>query len=196
GEGAGDPGLAGLVEGDGDGLRHVGDGAAEPAQDGFPGDRAVFVVVVQVDAEMVGEVLLGVGGEQPQDQLEEPAPGAQDGPLRAGVQVVAGDLRAEGLAAGGRGGEVTLAGGDLLVCGGDQGGVLGLCGDGGVGEHGGKAGLRAGQGGRGGLLGFLRLLVGGIGDGAGVVGQVGGVVGEGVDAVVRGVVFEEVLDDP
>src|SRR5271157_899077 len=192
GQGAGDPWLAGPVQGDGDGVGGVGDDAAEAAQDGFAGDGPVFVVVVQVDVEVVGEVLFGVGGQQPQDQLQEPAAGAQQGPLRAGAQLVAGDLGGHGLQGRGRGGQVTLAGGDLLVGGGDQPRVLVGRGDGGVGEHLGQAGL----GGGGGLLGLAGLRAGGVAGRAGVVGQAGGVVGEGVDAVVGGVVFEEVLDDP
>src|SRR5271157_3030455 len=164
GQGAGDPWLAGPVQGDGDGVGGVGDDAAEAAQDGFAGDGPVFVVVVQVDVEVVGEVLFGVGGH--------------------------------GLQGRGRGGQVTLAGGDLLVGGGDQPRVLVGRGDGGVGEHLGQAGLGGGQRGGGGLLGLAGLRAGGVAGRAGVVGQAGGVVGEGVDAVVGGVVFEEVLDDP
>jgi hypothetical protein len=61
--------LVGSFEGDGDGDGAVGDGAAEPSQDGFAGDGAVFVVVTQVGVQGVGQVVLGVGGQQPQGQL-------------------------------------------------------------------------------------------------------------------------------
>src|SRR5208283_4110824 len=45
GEGAGDAGLAGGFEGDGDRRGGEGDDAGDAADDGFAGDGAVFVVV-------------------------------------------------------------------------------------------------------------------------------------------------------
>ena len=40
-------------------------------------------------------MLLGVGREQPQDELQEPPAGREQGLLRAGAQLVAGDLGAQ-----------------------------------------------------------------------------------------------------
>ena len=59
-------------------------------------------------------MLLGVGREQPQDELQEPPAGAEQGLLRAGRGWLR-DLGAQSLAGGGGGGKVTLTGGDLLV---------------------------------------------------------------------------------
>src|SRR5271165_4904340 len=70
GESAGDAILAGLVQRDGDLLGRVGDAAAEPADDRLPGDGPVLVIVLQVGVEVPGEVMLGVGGQQAQDQLQ------------------------------------------------------------------------------------------------------------------------------
>ena len=53
GQGAGDAGCAGPLEGDGDRGGGAGDGAGEAADDGFAGDGAVFVVVAQVGVEVV-----------------------------------------------------------------------------------------------------------------------------------------------
>src|SRR6266516_1875649 len=55
GEGAGDAGLAGGFEGDGDRGGGEGDGSGEAADDGFAGDGAVFVVVAQVGVELPGQ---------------------------------------------------------------------------------------------------------------------------------------------
>src|SRR5664280_1701944 len=79
----------------------VGDGAAESSQDGFAGDGAVFVVVTQVGVQGVGEVVLGVGGQEPQGQLQAAAAGVQEGALGVGVELVAGDLGAVGFLRGG-----------------------------------------------------------------------------------------------
>jgi len=97
GQGLGEVGSAGSFEGDGDGGGGVGDGAAESSEDGFAGDGAVFVVVTQVGVQGVGEVVLGVGGQQAQGQLQAAAAGAQEGALGVGVQFVAGELGAVGL---------------------------------------------------------------------------------------------------
>jgi hypothetical protein len=51
GPGAGNPGFAGLLEGDGDRLGGEGDEADGAADVGFPGDGAVFVVS-QVGVEL------------------------------------------------------------------------------------------------------------------------------------------------
>jgi len=53
GQGAGDAGLGGLLEGDGDRFGGEGDGAGGAADDGLAGDGAVFVVVAQVGVELV-----------------------------------------------------------------------------------------------------------------------------------------------
>src|SRR6266702_754921 len=55
GEGAGDAGLAGGFEGNGDRGGGEGDGSGEAADDGFAGDGAVFGVVAQVGVELPGQ---------------------------------------------------------------------------------------------------------------------------------------------
>src|SRR5713226_1092875 len=52
GQGAGDAGRAGRLQGDGDRGGGAGDGAGQAADDGLAGDGAVFVVVAQVDVEL------------------------------------------------------------------------------------------------------------------------------------------------
>lgn len=148
GQGSGDVGLVGSFEGDGDGGGGVGDGAGESSDDGFAGDGAVFVVVAQVGVQGVGEVVFGVGGQQPQGQLQAAAAGVQEGALGVGVQVVAGDLGAVGLLRGGGIGQGLFGGLDGVV-GGGQAGVLGGRVQGGVGEQVGQGGLGGGQGGLG-----------------------------------------------
>src|SRR6266568_7054245 len=113
GEGAGDPWRCGWVEGDGDGAGRAGDGAAEVEQ--VAGDGPVFVVVAQVVVEAVAEPVPGGGGEQPQDCLQGAAPGAQDGFLRAGGELVCRELGGDRLERGGGRGDGAGGPGDLFL---------------------------------------------------------------------------------
>ena len=99
-EGAGDAGRAGPVEVDCDRCGCVGDGAGQAADDGFAGDRAVFVVVAQVAVELAGQPVLGVVREQPRDHLQAAAAGAQQRDLGVGVDVIGGQLRRDRVAGG------------------------------------------------------------------------------------------------
>src|ERR1035441_1414227 len=70
GEGAGDAGVSWRFGGEVDGGGGEGNCAGQPADDAFPGEGAVFVVVAQVGVELPGQPMLGVAGEQPQDHLD------------------------------------------------------------------------------------------------------------------------------
>src|SRR6266567_4362951 len=193
GEGAGDAGRGGRVEGDGDHAGRAGDGAAEVEQ--VAGDGPVFVVVAQVVVEPVAEPVLGGGGEQPQHHLQGPAPGAQDGLLRAGGDLAGGQLGGDPLERRLRCGDGLPGLGDLLL-GGRDGRVLRGGGKVRGGEQGGELALGGGQG----LLGAAQPGAGGLALGVGdqvvVVFGAGVVVAQPVDAVVVFQVLEQVLDPP
>src|SRR6266511_2427866 len=88
GEGSGEAWCGGLVEFDVDVAAVVGDGAAEVEE--VAGGGAVFVGVLEVGVEVVGEPVFGVGGEQAEDHLQAAAGGAVDGPFGVGVDEVGG----------------------------------------------------------------------------------------------------------
>src|SRR6266852_5722120 len=195
-QGAGDGPGAGLVEGDGDGVRGAGDDTREAADDGLAGDGAVFVVVAEVGVEAVREPVLGVVREEPQDHLQGPALRALDGTPGFGVDLIGGEPGGDFIEGGLGPGGPALGCGDFLLGGGDQPGVLVSGGDGGVAEHGGQVGAGAVECRLGGAGGVPGGLAGRVIDhfGAGLDG--GGVVADLVDAVVLGCVFEEVLLAP
>src|SRR5208282_1972435 len=133
-QGAGDAGRGGPLEGDGDRGGGVCDGSGQAADDGLAGDGAVFVVVAQVGVEAVGEPVLGVVREEPQDHLQAAAPGAQECHLGVGVDGAGGQFRGDLVAGRGGGGRCLAGAGDLLLQGGD-GLVLGGRADGRVREQ-------------------------------------------------------------
>src|SRR6266496_1638312 len=195
GEGAGDAGLAGGFEGDGDRGGGEGDGSGEAADDGFAGDGAAFVVVAQVGVELPGQPVLGVVREQPQHHLQAAAPGAQHRGAGAWVYLVGGQFRRE-LVPGGDGVlDVLFRRADRAVGGGDRL-VLGD-----------RRGVRVGEQRREGTLGGGQLLfrvadpgVRGlacrVGGDLGVDGDLGCVVADLVDAVVLAGVLDQVLFPP
>lgn len=195
GEGAGDAGLAGPVQRHGDALGRVGDGAAEPADDRFPCDGPVLVVVLEVGVEVSGKVVLGVGGQQPQGQLQAAPVDVQDRPGRGRVDLAGGQLGAVLFAFGLCGFQFLLAGCDLLLRA-DQHAVLGGCRDRGVGQQFRQSGLGVGQRGLRGSLGFPGGDVGRVGFRLGVDHLIGGVVGEHAGTVAGHVVLEHVLLGP
>src|ERR1039457_4738113 len=195
-QGLGDGGGAGLVEGDGDRGCGAGDGSGEAADDGLAGDGAVFVVVAQVGVEVAGQPVLGVVREEPQDHLQGPAAGAQQGALGFGVDLVGGEPGGDLIEGGFCPGELVFGCGDFLLGGGDQPGVLVRGGDGGVAEQRGEAGPGAAEGGFSGAGGVPGSLAGRVINDLGVGLDGGGVVADLVDSVVRGRIFEEVLLAP
>src|SRR5512135_2362314 len=191
-EGSGESGGGGVVEGDGDGVGGVGEVAVEVEQ--VAGGRAVFVGVLQVVVEPVGEPVLGVEGQQAQQHLQGAAAGAGAGALRVGVEGVRGQFRGVGVELGLRGGEGVGGGGDAGLRGGDglvdRGVVL-------VGaQELGQGAFGGGQFVLGGGEGFPRGGAGRVGYRGGVGAEVGAVVAQRVDAVVGGEVLEHVLDPP
>src|ERR1039457_6820099 len=195
-EGAGDGGLAGPVQRHGDVLGRVGDGSGESADDRLAGDSPVLVVVLEVGVEVPGEVVLGVGGQQAQGQLQAASVDVQDRAGRGRVDVAGGQLGAVLFAFGLGCFQSLPAGSDLLLGAGDQHAVLGGCGDGAVGQQfrqrdlgGGQCGLRL-------RLDLLGGGVGRVGFQLGVGHLVGSVVGEHVETVVGHVVLEHVLLGP
>ena len=101
-----------------------GDDPGGAADDGFPGDGAVFVVVAQVGVELVREPVLGVVREQAEDHLQAAPPGAQQCDLGLRVDLVGGQLRRDRVAGLLRGVQFAAGSGDRLLGGGDQPGVL------------------------------------------------------------------------
>ena len=95
-----------------------GDDPGGAADDGFPGDGAVFVVVAQVGVELVREPVLGVVREQAEDHLQAAPPGAQQCDLGVPVELVGGQLRRDRVAGLLRGVQFAAGSGDRLLGGG------------------------------------------------------------------------------
>ena len=145
---------------------------------------------------MPGEVVLGVGGQKAQDQLQAAPVDVQDRAGGGRVDLAGGQLRGVSLALGLGLRQFLLAGCDLLLGAGDQLVVLGPGRDGGVGEQFCQRDLGIGQCGLGLCLGFFSGGEGRVGFQLGVHYLIGVIVGERVEAVVDHVVFEHVLLGP
>ena len=156
----------------------------------------VFVIIAQVGVEVVGQPVLGVVREQPQHHLQSAAAGAQQRDFGVGVDHIGGQLGGDRVAGRGGGVQGFAGGGDFLLRGRDQPGVLGGGRDGRVGEQAGQAAFGCGQR-------LLRLahfgrrgLAGGVAGELGVRGDIGDVVADLAGAVVLRRVLEEVLLPP
>jgi hypothetical protein len=113
GEGSGEAWCGGWVEFDVDGGGVVGDGAGEVEE--VAGGGAVFVGVLEVGVEVVGEPVFGVGGEQAEDHLQAAAVGVVHGSFGVGVDEVCGEFGGDGLEGGFGGGDVLVQFVDLVL---------------------------------------------------------------------------------